>query len=51
MKMLEHYSHIRIGAKRKALDDLERAREEKRRQPPHLTFTYHHPIDDCRQSA
>jgi hypothetical protein len=32
-RMLDHYSHIRIAAKRKALDDLERQREERRQQP------------------
>jgi hypothetical protein len=31
--MLEHYSHIRIAAKRKALDDLVKQREEKRQRP------------------
>jgi integrase len=32
-RMLEHYSHIRIAAKRKALDDLVKQREENRQQP------------------
>jgi len=32
-RMLDHYSHIRIAAKRKALDDLERQRDERRHQP------------------
>jgi hypothetical protein len=32
-RLLEHYSHIRIAAKRKALDDLVKQREEKRQQP------------------
>lgn len=32
-RMLDHYSHIRIAAKRKALDDLVKQREEKRQQP------------------
>jgi integrase len=32
-RMLEHYSHIRIAAKRKALDDLVKQREEKRQHP------------------
>jgi len=32
-RMLEHYSHIRIAAKRKALDDLVKQREEKRQRP------------------
>lgn len=31
-RMLEHYSHIRILAKRKALDDLDRLRAERREQ-------------------
>ncbi len=42
-RMLDHYSHMRIAAKRKALDALERLREEKRQQPPssadHITGT------------
>ncbi len=32
-KMLEHYSHIRIAAKRKALDDLDAERERAAAQP------------------
>ncbi len=32
-RMLDHYSRIRIAAKRRALDGLERQREEKRHQP------------------
>ena len=32
-KMLEHYSHIRLAAKRKALDALDERREQERQQP------------------
>jgi hypothetical protein len=30
--MMEHHSHIRMEAKRKALEQVDRAREEKRQQ-------------------
>ena len=32
-KMLEHYSHIRLAAKRKALDALDERREQERQAP------------------
>ena len=32
-RMMEHHSHIRLAAKRKALDGLDRMREERRQAP------------------